>query len=463
MSAGCIVMVAQGNTDAFPRQQAIRRAVAAALPERDVVLASALATDEPEAVGLLRGFDAARPSTAAGAAADAVRREFALEPAALYGADSAYVSGALSEAACVQRVLWILRRLQTLFASRSVDRVFMTGGGSLVSNTVFEYASRHTPARCFRYHPVHYLNLAPEQARYFFVDNNRRSLPAWPGVDTASERYRRACEDAARYVAAVREGRLRPDRFARAKARGGRFTPGFSGFAAALADTARFSLRAPFAPDHRRARARARALAYLRKTWLDVVRTPPDLDGDYFVLVLHHPKDSQLLLRARQFRDQVALCRLVASALPTGARLLVKEHPVYPGMLPIRDIRSLREAYPAVTFVDYSVPFEAVARRARAIVTLNSTAGLEAAIHGTPVVALGDGFYSDSDFVVRVSDPADLTASLSRLLVADARPRREQIEALLGRVFYHCEAAPSRDDRAIVACISGGIVERAGP
>jgi hypothetical protein len=200
--------------------------------------------------------------------------------------------------------------------------------------------------------------------------------------------------------------------------------------------------------------------AYFRKLYLDMTRRDTQVDDATFIYVCHHPADSQLVLRARQYRDQVALCRLLASNLPAGATLLVKEHPVYPGMLPVRDVRRLQRLYPSVRYVDYSVPFSSLVKRCRGVIVINSTAGLEAAIHGVPVVVLGDCFYDRARFVRKITDLADLTDCLKSLLVDSVDFDVDDVEAVLAELVRATETAASFGDAAIVQAIGRGIRTR---
>lgn len=442
----------------FDRMHLISKQVAEALPDREVLFVATEPHANVRYVNLFDGYDPAAPDLCC--AADNIRLDFNLEPAKLYRSDFRFWDQPETEDILVGRTLWTLRRVKSLLDEHDIGYVFMTGGGSLETNSVFELANQLPSVRSFRIYPFHYLSVEGGRAKYFFADNNNQRLPLWPETDLESERYRRSWEEAGRYIEAVRTGHFQPDRHARATARNNIFTPKFFGMlrsaAAHLVEIAKARLRGR--PVRRT--YLDRVYSFFRKCYLDLTHKDPALDESYFIYVLHHPKDSQLLLRGRQFIDQMALCRLLASNLPTGANLLIKEHPIYPGMIPIGEIRRIRSLYRNVQYVDYSVPFADIVGKASGVITVNSTAGLEAAILGVPVVTLGEGFYCGAPFARSVSNLADLTDTLGQLMVHRPESSLDDVQQVLARLFYHSESAEDLDDSAVVDCISRGILAR---
>jgi len=442
----------------FGRLRAIADSVTAALPQRKVLFVAAHPPAGASCVDLYAGFDGREARLAA--TADTIRDEFGIEPAKLYQSDLRYRYHAESEETLASRTLWVLRHAKRMIEENAIGRIFMTGGGSLETNAVFELSRRMPGLRAFRIHPFGYLDPSGSGFRHFFTDSNLQHLPVWPKIDRDSDRFQRARHDAAHYVESIAADRFRPDQFARAHARRGTFTPGVAGLLVALA---KHVAEHGYARLHRRPVRnvfRQRALSFFRKAYLDVSRRSVPSDWPYFVYVLHHPADSQLLLRGRQFCDQVALCRLLAANMPAGTRLVVKEHPVNPGMLAIADMRRMRRLYANLAFADYSSSFRELVRGASGVITINSTAGLEAAILGVPVIVLGEGIYRDAPFTHTVTDFAALTDMLTSILVDRPTPKAEDIVELITCVLYHTEVAETVDDEATVAAISRGIMTR---
>jgi len=129
-------------------------------------------------------------------------------------------------------------------------------------------------------------------------------------------------------------------------------------------------------------------------------------------------------------------------------------------MLAIADMRRMRRLYANLAFADYSSSFRELVRGASGVITINSTAGLEAAILGVPVIVLGEGIYRDAPFTHTVTDFAALTDMLTSILVDRPTPKAEDIVELITCVLYHTEVAETVDDEATVAAISRGIMTR---
>ena len=129
-------------------------------------------------------------------------------------------------------------------------------------------------------------------------------------------------------------------------------------------------------------RAQARALA--------------EADGPLFLLALQLETDFQIRRNGPPggLRAAVAAaCRSFARAAPPGARLIVKPHPLDPGVAPWRRIAA-EAAGDRALWLDGG-HLDALFPRLAGLVTANSTAGLSALRAGVPVAVLGRAVYED--------------------------------------------------------------------
>ncbi len=138
--------------------------------------------------------------------------------------------------------------------------------------------------------------------------------------------------------------------------------------------------------------------------------------GPFVFVPLQVPGDSQI----RYFGDWIdSVEALVLAAqeasmhLPAGWRMVIKEHPssrVPLGHLvdPVR--------YPRCVLDNATDTFELV-RRSRAVITINSSVGLQAFYFDKPVVVLGQAFFGFEPLVARPASQAELNA---RMASADA-------------------------------------------
>jgi capsular polysaccharide export protein len=123
----------------------------------------------------------------------------------------------------------------------------------------------------------------------------------------------------------------------------------------------------------------------------------------YFLFPLQLDSDAQIRLHS-PFAGIADAMRLViesfATHAPADVRLLVKEHPLDNG---VRDWRQetadMASLFGVADRVDYMAwgDIVPVTRRARGMVTINSTSGTLALVEGVPVVALGHAIYDIAD------------------------------------------------------------------
>jgi capsular polysaccharide export protein len=121
--------------------------------------------------------------------------------------------------------------------------------------------------------------------------------------------------------------------------------------------------------------------------------------GPLFLALLQRPGDSQLW-RHSQYKDTAAFLQAVVASFaanaPTDANLMVRPHPLDPGLEPheqtLQRIASREGVAGRVTFVDDGKLHEILPAIAGAV-CVNSTAGLAAIEFGRPTIVLGKAIY----------------------------------------------------------------------
>lgn len=169
--------------------------------------------------------------------------------------------------------------------------------------------------------------------------------------------------------------------------------------------------------------------------------------------------------------DQYALARETALSLPADAVLAIKEHPWQLGTRS-RDYYARLAALPNAVLMHPKYPSLDLIRRAAAIVTINSSAGHEAAVLGVPVLHVHEASTINVlDHVRLVSGPRDLEAVRAAIAesadeAAAARRRRDGARYLLALESFCLEIAggpitrrreaPSEDELdAYLAALAG--------
>jgi hypothetical protein len=143
----------------------------------------------------------------------------------------------------------------------------------------------------------------------------------------------------------------------------------------------------------------------------------------YVYFPMHKETDLPLTFQATPWQDQCNTVRLLASSLPYGYRLLVREHRLNYGQRPTPYYQHLMQL-PNVVLID---PFDSqfkYLRHADLIVTENGSSGWEGLLLGRRVLTLGPNFYDGAGLSTEVRDLNQLHATvlcaLSRPATADS-------------------------------------------
>lgn len=176
-------------------------------------------------------------------------------------------------------------------------------------------------------------------------------------------------------------------------------------------------------------RENARA-ALLRRFYAPV---PAERPFVYFPL--HVTDDYKIKRVIPHCVDQAALIEQVADSLPQGMDVVIKEHPLSIGRNSIGLIRRLT-ARENIHLVEPRTSSHELIQRARAVVVISSTVGLEALLYARPVLTLGQPFYSGYGVTLDVDSFRGLGAKVNQVL--SFQPDRERILRFLHAAMRSC-------------------------
>jgi hypothetical protein len=108
---------------------------------------------------------------------------------------------------------------------------------------------------------------------------------------------------------------------------------------------------------------------------------------------LHFEPEVSLQVLGRPYQNQIEVVRVLASSLPAGMALLVKEHPRAHGYRSLRYYRKLLEI-PNVRLVETRTPTQIIVKHAELVAVISGSTGLEAAVCGRPVITFGTPAYN---------------------------------------------------------------------
>jgi capsular polysaccharide export protein len=117
----------------------------------------------------------------------------------------------------------------------------------------------------------------------------------------------------------------------------------------------------------------------------------------FVFLPLQVHDDSQILLYSPHFPDMPSVVRFCAEGIEAcnrrnaaQLRLVVKEHPSDHGRIDYSDVF---HSFPDVVFTKL-MSTQILIEKSTAVITVNSTVGIEAMLRLKPVITLGDAFYA---------------------------------------------------------------------
>ena len=161
-----------------------------------------------------------------------------------------------------------------------------------------------------------------------------------------------------------------------------------------------------------------------KRKWYQKTKLPASsaetlsLDSPYVFVPFQVHDDTQVIIHSPYIRNMEELTAWVAAAVKRNnqthndnLRIIIKEHPSDSGRT---NYDSLKKIYPEITFLKtYST--EALINNAKAIITINSSVGIESLLKHKKVITLGNAAYSIDGVVKQASSVDELASALNYL------------------------------------------------
>ena len=156
---------------------------------------------------------------------------------------------------------------------------------------------------------------------------------------------------------------------------------------------------------------------------------------EYAFYPLHKEPEVTLLVYGRGFTDQMEAVRQIASALPNGMRLVVKEHPACIGYRSRQFYEELC-SIPNVSLVPTETPSRDLVAGCQLVTVIGGSVGLEAVLFGKPVVTLGHTPFEvlPRHLLRRADSYAELSGVIAQLL-GEYRTDESAVRAYLASVI----------------------------
>lgn len=159
----------------------------------------------------------------------------------------------------------------------------------------------------------------------------------------------------------------------------------------------------------------ARSIKYFEED--DAVNVASEIEAFYVYPMHFHPESSTSVL-SPLYTNEFNNILNISNNLPLGVKLYVKDHMSAFGIQTSEFYRKV-SALPAVRLIKPAQNIKKLMLKSKGLITVNSTAGLEALVLGKPVYLLGKVFYQDFPGVVRLKNFSDLPVALN-MPVSDA-------------------------------------------
>jgi capsular polysaccharide export protein len=143
--------------------------------------------------------------------------------------------------------------------------------------------------------------------------------------------------------------------------------------------------------------------------------TQDDLPGRFLLAPFQVDGDSQLIFNSPWIRSMRHLYRVLdrlSARLPDDLHIVVREHPTTSATY--EDLHELARDNPRLHFIS-DTPLVDTLSRAEAVLTINSTVGMEAILLGRKLVTLGDAIYNLPGLVLHAVDEASLDDCIDKL------------------------------------------------
>lgn len=159
-----------------------------------------------------------------------------------------------------------------------------------------------------------------------------------------------------------------------------------------------------------------------KKRWYQRNRSTPiaeniDLEHPYVFVPFQVHDDTQIIINSPYIHNMEELTAWVATAVDAHNQtnpplhIIIKEHPSDHGRL---NYDALRSQYPQIIFVQ-NISTQKLIENAQAVITVNSTVGIESLMNHKNVITLGNATYAIKELTNSATSPAELTQALSTI------------------------------------------------
>nr|WP_306822621.1 hypothetical protein [Prochlorococcus marinus] len=173
--------------------------------------------------------------------------------------------------------------------------------------------------------------------------------------------------------------------------------------------------------------------------YLNYSNLPDDLENWYY-FPLHVQPEYTTLIAGINAQDQIGTIISLSNSISLGEGIVVKEHP---GMLGRRSKLYYKKimALPNVRLVKPSTSTFELIRKSKGLITINGTAGMEAALIGKPVITIGNAVFNNYYNILKLKDiPRRKWAENIRSYTRGFKFNKTKLIKYVAQVFSQCNS-----------------------
>jgi len=165
--------------------------------------------------------------------------------------------------------------------------------------------------------------------------------------------------------------------------------------------------------------------------------TIPDLSKEYIYVPLHYQPECSTSPMAGAFVNQILIVQMIASLIPSGIYIYVKEHPFQTPYF--RDTNFYKDllAIPQVQLISREYNSFRLIENCLAVATATGTAGWEALFRQKPVLMFGHTFYQYAPGVFSIHSLQDCRDALNKIIKDNVKPSLYEMQVFLKAMETH--------------------------
>ena len=355
----------------------------------------------------------------------------------------------------------ILDKTEKIFKTINPDLVFVSSGTNILHSTLY-FLSNSFGAKTYRVHSFLQGNINFSGFRVWFCSNNKMQLSDKPedNFNYDTEELNQRIKD---LHFSLKERLFKPDIISK-KFQARRMPLNPKDFLKDLAELIILSL-SPNLMNRLKANLYLdRIKILLNSTKNRFIETKiNDIKNPSFLFALNTPYDSQILVRAPEYKDFISVIKLIAGMMPYGYDLVLREHPAFQGMLDNRELKSLMKKYPFVKLLSSQTSLPEAIKAAESVIIFNNTAFVDTILANKPVISLANGYFKGHNVTNEIINLRDLRETFQKVINRDfVEDKSEKLKDLMCRQFNETYPDPKTDNSEIgkIETINQGIEQK---